>query len=208
MVSSYAQSQVDTLAVAHFLTPLNVATYGAAKIFYTAITMVTTGLTMVVLPASSRIAARGNAGMGSFYRRALLLAYALLLPSAVALAILAGPIVRLCFGGRYPDAALIIRIFCIAALVIPVSSITDSVANGAGWWRHACAAAITGGAIGMAASLYLTRTLGLSGAALSPVLALGGSSCVIAWLTWGRLTPRRGALSVNTQGAATVVREK
>jgi O-antigen/teichoic acid export membrane protein len=207
MLSSYAQGQVDTLAVAHFLTPLSAATYGAAKIFYTGITMVTTGLTMVVLPASSRIAASGKGGLGTFYRRALLLAYALLLPSVAILAVLARPLLQLFFGSRYADAAPIVRIFCLAALVIPVSSITDSVANGAGWWRHACVAAITGGVIGMAASLYLTRVLGLSGAALAPVLALGGSSCVIAWLTWGRLSTSSPALSTRIPCAATLAGE-
>ena len=203
MLSSYAQGQVDTLAVAHFLTPLSAATYGAAKIFYTGITMVTTGLAMAVLPASSRIAASGKGGLGRFYRRALLLAYALLLPSVAVLVVLVGPLLQLFFGSRYADAAPIVRIFCLAALVIPVSSITDAVANGAGWQRDACVAAINGGVIGMAASLYLTRALGLSGAALVPVLALGGSSCVIVWLTWGRLSTSSSALSVKTQCAAT-----
>src|ERR1019366_183948 len=175
--------------------------------FYTAITMVTTGLTMVVLPETSRIVASGKGELGKFYRKALMLAYALLLPAAAVLAALARPLLQLCFGGRYPDAAPIVRIFCIAALVIPVSSITDSVAHGAGWWRRACLAAITGAVIGIAASLYLTRAMGLSGAALVPVLALGGSSCVIAWLTWGRLSTSSSALSVRTQCVPTLAGE-
>ncbi len=33
MISSYCQGQVDTLAVAHYQTPISVATYGAGKIF-------------------------------------------------------------------------------------------------------------------------------------------------------------------------------
>lgn len=201
MLSSYSQSQVDTLAVAHFLTPLSAATYGAAKIFYTAITMVTTGLTMVVLPASSRIVASGSGELGKFYRKALLLAFGILLPSTAVLAVLTRPLLQLCFGGRYPAAAPIVRIFCIATLVIPVSSITDSVANGAGWWRQACAASIAGGVVGIAGSLYLTRALGLPGAALSPVLALGGSACVVAWLTWGRLGTSSNAPGVKTEYA-------
>src|ERR1019366_636632 len=207
MLSGYGQGQVDTLAVAHFLSPLTAATYGAAKIFYTGMTMVTNGLVMVALPASSRIVASGKGGLGGFYRRALLLAYALLLPSAAVLAVLTRPVLQLFFGGRYPDAAPIVRIFCIAALVMPVSSITDAVANGAGWWRRACLAAITGAVIGIAASLYLTRAMGLSGAALVPVLALGGSSCVIAWLTWGRLSTSSSALSVRTQCVPTLAGE-
>jgi O-antigen/teichoic acid export membrane protein len=187
MLSSYAQGQVDTLAVAHFLTPLGAATYGAAKIFYTGITMVTTGLTMVVLPTASRITVSGEGGLGRLYGRALFLAYALLLPSVVVLAVFAHPLLHLIFGGRYADAAPTVRIFCLAALVLPVSSVTDSVANGAGWWRQACVAAITGGVIGITASLFLTRAIGLSGAALSPILAISGSAIVIAFLTWGRL---------------------
>lgn len=207
MLSSYAQAQVDTLAVAHYLTPLSAATYGAAKIFFTGITMITAGLTMVVLPASSRITVSGEGGLGRFYRRALLLAYALLLPSVAVLAVFVHPLLHLVFGSRYANAAPIVRIFCLAAFVIPVSSITDSVANGAGWWRHACVAAITGGVIGMAASLFLTRALGLSGAALAPILALSGSAGVIAFLTWGRLSTRSSALSVKAQYAATLAGE-
>ncbi len=99
MFSAYGQGQVDVLAVAHFLSPLSAAIYGAAKIFYTGMTMVTTGLIMVVLPTSSRIAANGAEGLRSYYRRALLLAYALLLPGAIVLVIFARPIVHLCFAG-------------------------------------------------------------------------------------------------------------
>jgi len=204
MVSVYGQGQVDALAVAHFLTPLSAATYGAAKIFYTGMTMVTNGLIMVALPASSRIAASGKGGLGAFYRKALLFAYALLLPGAAVLALLTRPLVQLLFAGRYMDAVPIVRIFCLAALVMPVSSITDAVANGAGWWRHACAAAISGAVIGVGASVYLTRALGLSGAALAPVLALSGSSCVIAWLTWGQLGTG-SPVSVGVQGAGTAM---
>jgi O-antigen/teichoic acid export membrane protein len=195
MLSSYGQNQVDILAVAHFLTPLSAAIYGVGKIFYTGITMVTTGLTMVVLPTSSRIVVSGKPGLGKFYRKALVLAYAILLPSIVTLAIAIHPVLHLLFGNRYVNAAPIVRIFCLAALVIPVSSLTDAVANGAGWWQRACVAAVTGGLIGIGASLYLTRTLGIYGAAFSPILALSGSAFVIAWLIWGRL---RASNSVST----------
>jgi O-antigen/teichoic acid export membrane protein len=200
MLSSYGQGQVDTLAVAHYLSPLSAATYGAAKIFYTGITMVTTGLTMVVLPASARISVRDADGLGRFYRRALLLAYALLLPSVAVLAVFVHPLLHLIFGSRYAGAAPIVRIFCLAALVIPVSSVTDSVANGAGWWRQACAAAVTGAVIGIAVSLFLTPTLGLSGAALAPILALSGSAGVIASFTRARLSTKTRDLDAKILG--------
>ena len=199
MLSGYCQSQVDVLAVAHFLSPLSAAAYGAAKVFFTGMTMVTAGLVMVALPASARIAASGRDGLLVYYRRALLLAYTLLLPGAAVLAVFAGPIMHLCFGGRYVNAVPILRIFCIAALVLPVSSVTDAVANGAGWFRSACAAAVAGGALGIAMSLYLPRIMGLAGAALVPVAALVGSAFVIASLTWGSLMARNTSLHRNTQ---------
>jgi O-antigen/teichoic acid export membrane protein len=187
MLSGYGQGQVDTLAVAHFLSPLSAASYGAAKVFFTGLTMVTTGLVMVALPASSRIAADGTEKLSVYYRRAVLLAYAFLLPAAILLAILAGPIIHLCFQGRYGDAIPIVRIFCFAALILPVSSITDAVANGAGWFRSACLASIVGGCIGIAVSLFLTPIIGLPGAALAPILALSSSALLIALRTWGRM---------------------
>jgi O-antigen/teichoic acid export membrane protein len=199
MLSGYGQGQVDVLAVAHFLSPLSAAAYGAAKVFYTGMTMVTTGLIMVAMPASSRLAASGAGGLYSFYRRTLLLAYALLLPGAVILAIFAGPVVHLFFGGRYADAVPIVRIFCVAALVLPVSSITDAVANGAGWFRSACIASVTGGALGIAMYLYLPRVMGMAGAALASVAALVGSTFVIASLTWGRLIASNRSQHETTQ---------
>lgn len=202
MLSAYGQGQVDVLAVAHFLSPLSAAAYGAAKVFYTGMTMVTSGLIMVALPASSRIAASGAEGLRSYYRRALLLAYALLLPGAAVLAVFAGPILHLCFGGRYADAVPIVRIFCVAALVLPVSSVTDAVANGAGWFRSACVAAVTGGVLGIAMSLYLPRIMGIAGAALAPVAALVGNAFVIASLTWGSLLARNRTLYVKAQTVA------
>jgi O-antigen/teichoic acid export membrane protein len=202
MFSAYGQGQVDVLAVGHFLSPLSAAAYGAAKVFYSGMTMVTTGLIMVVLPASSRLAASGAEGLYRFYRRALLLAYALLLPGTAVLAVFAGSVVHLCFGGRYADAVPIVRIFCIAALVLPVSSITDAVANGAGWFRSACIAAVTGGALGIAMSLYLPRVMGMTGAALAPVAASVGSASVLVSLTWGRLMASNRSRHETTQAVA------
>ena len=204
MLSGYGQGQVDTLAVAHYLTPLSAASYGAAKVFFTGLTMVTSGLVMVALPGSSRIAANRNGTFSEYYRKTLLLAYAFLLPGAAILAIVAGPIIHLCFHGRYEDAVPIVRIFCLTALVMPISSITDAVANGAGWFRSACLAAIIGGGVGIALSLSLTRIYGIRGAAVAPVLALTSSACVILWRTWRRMGVR-GALEQSGQPCVTSV---
>ncbi len=187
MLSGFGQSQMDALAVAHYLSPLAAATYGAAKVFFTGIALVTTGLTMVVVPATSRAAAAGGKDIRIVYRKALLLAYAMLIPCGAFLAIFAEPILRISFGGRYPDAVPIVRVFSVAALVMPLSAITDAVANGAGWWRKACAAAIFGGVVGSVASLLLARSLGLIGAAMAPVLALGGAAGALLSLIGGRL---------------------
>jgi O-antigen/teichoic acid export membrane protein len=188
MFSAYGQGQVDSLAVAHFLSPLSAAAYGAAKVFYTGMTMVTTGLIMVVLPTSSRLCASGNGELPSYYRKALLLGYAFLLPGAVVLAVLAHPLLHLCFAGRYDGAVPLVRIFCIASLILPVSSISDAVANGAGWFRSACIAAVAGGVVGTIMSISLTRAFGVSGAALAPIVALCVSGSVINVLIWKRLT--------------------
>ncbi len=195
MLSGYGQGQVDALAVAHFLSPMAAAAYGAAKVFYTGIALVTTGLAMVVLPASSRLSAAGMGGMARLYRRALALAYALLLPACALLAVFAAPALRLCFGGRYMEAIPLVRIFCLAALVMPLSAITDAAANGAGLWRRACLAAAIGGAVGAAASLLLTPLMGIYGAAIAPVLALSAAALALMRLSWSRLfagsAPRR-----------------
>ena len=198
LTSSYGQSQVDVLAVGHFLSPLNAAVYGAAKVFYSGMTMITSGLIMVVLPTTSKIVASKPEGLDNYYRRALLLAYALLLPGAIALALLAGPLLHLCLGSRYANAVPIVRIFCIAALILPLSSVTDAVANGAGWFRSACAAAVAGAAVGIATSLYLPRVMGIAGAALTPVLAQLGSAFVLVSLTWGALMPGRRLLGLQS----------
>jgi O-antigen/teichoic acid export membrane protein len=204
MLSGYGQGQVDTLAVAHFLSPLSAATYGAAKVFFTGLTMVTTGLVMVALPASSRIAASGKETLSRYYRRAVLLAYAFLLPGGAILALLAGPIVHACFHGRYADAVPIVRLFCLASLVMPLSSITDAVANGAGWFRSACLASVIGGGIGIALSISLTRSFGLPGAALATILALSSSAGVIVWRTWCRMGVDRTSLESATPSAMPV----
>ncbi|MFC2165942.1 oligosaccharide flippase family protein [Acidobacteriota bacterium] len=187
MVGGFAQGQVDTLAVAYYLNPLSAAIYGAAKIFYTGLTMVTNGLVMVVLPGTSKIVTSGNGKLANYYRHALFLAYIILLPGIAVLVLFPDFLLRLFFAGRYPEAVPIIRIFCLAAFIMPISSITDAVANGAGWFRTACLAAITGSLIGIIASLNLTRIWGISGAAFAPILALFGSSLVIAPIIWRKL---------------------
>lgn len=193
MLSGYGQGQVDVLAVAHFLSPLSAAVYGAAKIFYTGLTMVTAGLVMVVLPASARIVSAGTGALEAYYKRAMLLAYGLLLPAAILLVVFAGPIVHLIFAGRYASAAPIVRIFCIAALILPLGSVTDAVANGAGWFRSASLSALAGSAVAIALSLYLPRAFGLVGAAISPVAAATASALVIVILTWRLLFAARSS---------------
>lgn len=189
--SSYGQSQVDVLGVSHFLSPLSAGVYGAAKVFYTGMTMITSGLIMVILPSSSRVAASGPEGLRNYYRRALLFAYALMTPCGIALAVFANPLLHLLFGERYVAAAPILRIFCIATLILPLSSVTDAVANGAGWFRAACAASVVGGVVGVAASLILPRFFGIAGAALSPIAATAATAVVIAPLTWNALMRHR-----------------
>lgn len=187
MFSSYGQSQVDVLAVSHFLSPLDAGLYGAAKVFYTGMTLITSGLIMVVLPASSRVASSGTGALRNYYRRALLVGYALMLPGGVALAVFAEPILHMLFGARYLGATPIVRLFCLATVVLPASSITDAVANGAGWFRSACAAAIAGGMAGIAVSLVLPRYIGLTGAALAPIAAITITALMILSLNWDRL---------------------
>lgn len=188
MASSYAQTQVDALAVGYFLDPLSVATYGAAKMFYTGMTMVTAGLARTVLPRTSKIVASGDGTAASYYRESLLLGYSILLPMSVALLLFPGFFLNLFFAGRYANAAPILRLLSLAGLLMPIGGITDAVANGTGWFRISCLSSIAGGAIGIFVSLDFTRIWGAPGAALTPLLALLGSSIVIVPVVWKKIT--------------------
>lgn len=185
-MGSYGQGQVDALAVAYYLGPVAAAMYGAAKIFYTGMAMVTHGLAMVFLPGTSKIIATGSQRIVDYYKKALLMAYLLLLPFAATLVLFPGLLLEILFGDRYANAVPVVRIFALAALVVPISSMTDALANGAGWFRSACLASMTGAVVGVITSLTLTRLLGPSGAALAPVLALSTSSFVIVSAVWRR----------------------
>lgn len=202
MLGTYGQGQIDTLAVGHFLSPACAAEYGIGKLFFAGMAMITTGLTMVAIPVFSRLASAGTQSVTIAYKRTLLAGYCILLPLAAILAIFASPIAAMCFGERYSASVPIIRIFCLAALVLPFNSITDAVANGVGWFRQASAAAIAGAVVGVAASIFLTSHFADTGAAASPLLALAGSSIVLRWLTSAHLPAGRittGVLSAPTQ---------
>lgn len=187
LMGSYGQGQVDALAVAYYLGPLAAAMYGAAKIFSSGIAMVMNGLAMVVLPGTSKMIATGSQRIVDYYKRALLMANLLVLPFAAAMALFPGFLLEIVFGERYVDGAPVVRIFAFVALVVPVYSITDALANGAGWFRSACLSSIIGAFFGVMASLTLTKVLGLSGAAVAPVIALTTSSLVIVPAVWRRL---------------------
>lgn len=172
VVSYLVYSKADTFILAAFTGPAQVAVYTSAKIFTRIFEMATQIIQMFILPGASFLASRGeHSKLKAVVEKSLLFSTVGMLPIMIPLILFAGPLVNLIYGGRYPDAVLILQVFGLMSLTIPTFAIGSNVLMGLGEARASFVLGIQTLVVSVAAYAAMIPWLGAVGAAIGVVLS-------------------------------------
>ncbi len=155
----------------------------AFRLMYVPLGLFGVGLSLALLPEASRQAARGDfSPLRETYASSLLMGLSLSLPSAVGLAVLSEPIVRLIFEhGRFGPqdtlyTAQALTIFCIGLPAYSVTKVTVPVFYALGNTKIPAAGSFLAVGINLAVILLTLPYLGFKAVALGTSLALLGQA--------------------------------
>jgi O-antigen/teichoic acid export membrane protein len=177
VVSYSVYSKADTFILSAFTGPAHVAVYTSAKIFTRIFDMVTQIIQMFILPGTSLLASRGDQpGLKAVLEKSLLFSTIGMFPIMILCIFVADPLVNLVYGGRYPDAVLILQVFGLMSLAIPAFAIGSSVLMGLGEARVSFFLGIYALVFSIASYVVAILWWGAPGAAIGVVF----SSFVIA----------------------------
>ncbi len=183
-VSYLVYSRADTFILAAFTGPAEVAVYSSAKVFTRIFDMVNQVIQMFLLPGVSLLASRGErSSLKSVVEKSILFSSVGMFALMIPLLLVSDPLVSLVYAGRYPEAALILKIFVFMALAVPAFSIGSNVLMGLGEARASFELGIQMLVVSVVVYLVAIPWLGTTGAALGVVV----SSFVMAWIALRRV---------------------
>ncbi len=179
LVSYMVYTKADSFILSAFSGPVQVAVYNSVKVFTRIYDMAAQVLQMFVLPATSRLASKKDVkSLKVFVEKALNFSTIGMLPVFVLFLVLASPLVRIVYQGRYLEAIPMLQIFSALALVVPATAVASNTLLGLGQAK-------LGFVIGLflllaSVTLYLLFIpwSGAIGATIAYVL----SSLVLAWM--------------------------
>lgn len=173
-IAASLMNSIDVFMVSKFTGPKGVGLYSAAKQLYKVYDIIRDTQTMFVFPASSKYYSRGEFGtLKAMIEKAVSLLYLLMIPLGAGLILLAPIIFDLLFGGKYDEAIPVFQILMTAALVLPMQMIFSTSMVGFGKMRQFFRVMIVSFLFNILVSLVLLLTIGVEGAAIGFVLALG-----------------------------------
>ncbi len=172
VISYLVYSKADTFILSAFTGPAQVAVYSSAKIFTRIFEMATQIIQMFLLPGASLLASRGDhSNLKTIVEKSLLFSTVGMLPVMIPLILLAGPLVKLIYGGRYPDAVLILQLFSLMSLAVPAFAIGSNVLMGLGEARASFVLGMQMLVVSVAAYVAVIPWLGAVGAAIGVVFS-------------------------------------
>ena len=127
MVAITLLSRIDMTMLAAFKPAEQVGQYGAAYRLLETTAFVTWSVCVAVLPTMARLTPTSTPTVGTVYQRALKLVLAITLPTALAAAVLAVPIVALLYGPQYHQASGALVLLAPTITLAPVSALTGQL---------------------------------------------------------------------------------
>lgn len=180
LVSYMVYTKADSFILSAVSGPVQVAVYNSVKVFIRLYDMAAQVLQMFVLPATSRIASKGDAAsLKIFVEKAINFSTVGMIPVFVLFLFLASPLVNSIYQGRYTEAIPMLQIFAGLSFVIPVIAVGSNTLLGLGHARLGFIVGIWLLIVSVIIYLVFIPLLGALGATIGYVL----SSLVLAWMT-------------------------
>ena len=177
-------SRADTFILSAFTGPAQVAVYNSAKIFTRIFDMATQIIQMFILPGVSLLASRGErATLKVVVEKSTLFSAVGMVPVMLGMVLFAGPMIGIIYGGRYPEAVLILQIFGLMSIAVPAFAIGSNVLMGLGEARASFVLGVQMLVVSLAAYFIIIPWLGTTGAAVAVVVA----SYIMAWIALARV---------------------
>jgi O-antigen/teichoic acid export membrane protein len=120
-------ARMDMLLLSVIATQAILGRYGAAYRLFESSLVLTYALSGAFSPMFTYLGRDTSPSLGFMFQRAIKLALALLMPVAVVLAVLAGPICRLLYGPAFAASATPLRILAPAVVLLGVVTLTTSL---------------------------------------------------------------------------------
>jgi len=181
-VSGLAVSKADTFILAAFTGPIMVAVYSSVKVFVRVYEMLTQVIQMFVMPAASRLSAKGDyASLKVMVEKAILFSTIGIVPVFLAFLILPSSLVAILYKGRYMEAIPILQVFAVASLAVPLSAVAGNVLMGLGHARTVFVVGVLMFLVSIVAYLAFIPVLAGTGAAVGYVITSYASAFLAGW---------------------------
>jgi O-antigen/teichoic acid export membrane protein len=179
LVSYMIYTKADSFILSAFTGPVQVAVYNSVKVFIRIFDMAAQVLQMFVLPATSRLASKGEfKSLKAFVEKAINFSTVGMIPVFVLFLLFASPLVSLVYQGRYLEAVPMLQIFAVLSFVIPAIAIGSNTLLGLGHARLGFILGVVLLVVSIVIYMVLIPWLGALGATVGYVL----SSLVLAWM--------------------------
>jgi O-antigen/teichoic acid export membrane protein len=171
-LSYLVYSRADTFILSAFTGPINVAVYSSAKIFTRVFEMVTQVVQMFVLPAASRLGSQGDRhSLKAVVEKAILFLTVGMLPVMALFFLFPGTLLQIMYGGKYADAAPLLRAFALLTGAVPIMSVGINLLLGLGKARESFLLGVQMLVISLLCYLLFIPWLAELGAAVAVVLS-------------------------------------
>jgi O-antigen/teichoic acid export membrane protein len=168
------QQQFDTLIVSAFTGTVGVANYQGAKNLYRIFDEIRNASVVFIFPATSRYAGTHDwASLKTMLNKAISFLYLAIVPLAVFVAIAAPLIYHTIWGHKYDESIPILRVLMIAGIFLPMQIVFPTAMTGLGRVKELLVAVTIGFLADVALSLALLPSMGVLGAAVAFVAAMG-----------------------------------
>jgi O-antigen/teichoic acid export membrane protein len=164
--------RVDTIIVGLVLGAGAAGVYSVGQRLAFALGQLAQPMAYLFFPHSSELAARGDAaGLRESLRTGTRLILGAMAPLALAMAILAGPIIEIWVGSDFDDAAPVTVFLCATVMVWALTDTGAIMLLGSGRVRGATIAKVVEAIVNLSLSVLLAHLIGLEGVALATLLA-------------------------------------
>ena len=176
-LSTVVYSRIDTVMIGYFLTAVAAARYNAAWVLSYGVNLFLSAISLLAFPASSRAHSVGDKQtLKTIYERTTGVALSFTVPLSIIMVVFADHIIGFLYSGRFPEAALVLRILAIWWLVKPFGNMAGNVFYGMG--KPKVLAMLTSGCavLNVLGNLTLIPRYGIMGAAWASVISFSIST--------------------------------